>query len=104
VKYIYEECMNEMREYTRHQGFYTPCSIDEHQQLLTKLMLVVSELGEAAEAVRHGDEANFREEIADTFIRLLDLVAHMHIDINQEIATKMEYNWSRPYKHGKKFG
>lgn len=93
-----------------------------------KLMLVVTELGEAMEAYRklsqktlnycgyHGGShlpaqelpeeqyrilTNFREEIADTFIRLLDMVGSFGIDIAQEIDRKMHINEGRPYKHGK---
>ena len=65
------------------------------------LMLIVTEIGEAMEGYRHQDQANFREEIADTFIRLLDLCGGLGIDIEQEIAQKCEKNKSRPYKHGK---
>jgi NTP pyrophosphatase (non-canonical NTP hydrolase) len=64
-------------------------------------MLVNTELCEAAEAARHKDYENFREEIADTFIRLLDLTGTMGINIEQEIVKKMITNEARPHKHGK---
>lgn len=64
-------------------------------------MLVVTELAEAAEAVRHSDQKNFEEEIADTFIRLLDICGTCKIDIDKAIADKMEYNEGRPIRHGK---
>ena len=64
-------------------------------------MLIVTELAEAMEAHRHQDHENFREEIADTFIRLFDLCGGMEIDIQQEIEKKSEKNKKRPYKHGK---
>lgn len=96
-----------------------------------KLMLVVTELGEAMEAYRHltdqtlsllhsgaisgemglyagdldsGQRAiaeNFAEEIADTFIRLLDMTGSLGIDISDSIARKMAKNEKRPYRHGK---
>ena len=65
------------------------------------LMLIVTELAEAMEAHRVQDHENFREEIADTFIRLLDLCGGFKIDIEGEIAKKSVKNKSRPYKHGK---
>lgn len=65
------------------------------------LMLVVTELAEAMEGYRHKDDANFREELADTFIRLFDLCGGLGIDIEAEIAKKAETNKSRPYMHGK---
>ena len=73
----------------------------ERDMMLGKLMLVSTEVAEAAEAVRHGDNKNFNEEIADAFIRLMDITAAMGIDIETEIFQKMEKNWQRPIKHGK---
>lgn len=65
------------------------------------LMLIVTELAEAMEAHRIKDDENFREEIADSFIRLLDLCGGLGIDIEEEIARKSLKNKKRPYKHGK---
>ena len=65
------------------------------------LMLIVTELAEAMEAHRHQDQDNFKEELADTFIRLLDLCGGLKIDIEEEIAQKSKKNENRPYKHGK---
>ena len=65
------------------------------------LMLIVTELAEAMEAHRVKDQENFKEEIADTFIRLLDLCGGLKIDIEDEIARKSSKNKNRPYKHGK---
>ena len=64
-------------------------------------MLIVTELAEAMEAHRHQDDANFKEELADTFIRLLDLCGGLSIDIEEEIYKKSLHNKNRPYKHGK---
>jgi len=68
-----------------------------------KLMLIVSELGEACEADRKGNIENFYEEIADVFIRLCDLVGYLELDIETEIAMKMNINKNRPKLHGKKY-
>ena len=67
------------------------------------LMLIVTELGEACEADRKTNFENFKEEIADTFIRLGDMCCALNIDIESEIEKKMEYNKTRPFKHGKKY-
>jgi NTP pyrophosphatase (non-canonical NTP hydrolase) len=78
------------------------------------LMLIVSELGEACEALRHNNTQNktynkvwkkdtFEDEIADTFIRLADMCQAMGIDIEWQIQKKLEYNKTRPQKHGKEF-
>lgn len=70
--------------------------------MLGKLMLVVTEVSEASEAVRNDDVENFREEIADSIIRLLDIASTTGMDIHYEIEKKMEINKQREYKHGKK--
>lgn len=89
------------------------------------LMLIVSELAEAQEALRRNKfnpylpeytnkklnivkfkkytKDTFEDEIADTFIRLADLCGYLNIDIEKFIIAKIEYNKTREKKHGKKF-
>lgn len=43
------------------------------------------------------------DEIADTFIRLLDLCGRMDIDIESHILLKLQYNKTRPRLHGKTY-
>ena len=74
---------------------------DEKRNIGEALMLIVTELAEAMEAHRVQDQENFREEIADAFIRLLDLCGGLKIDIEGEINRKSQKNKNRPYKHGK---
>jgi NTP pyrophosphatase (non-canonical NTP hydrolase) len=74
---------------------------DADRNIGEALMLIVTELAEAMEAYRHQDDENFKEELADTFIRLFDLCGGLKIDIAEEIAKKSEKNKNRPYKHGK---
>lgn len=74
---------------------------DEKRNIGEALMLIVTELAEAMEAYRKEDQDNFKEELADTFIRLFDLCGGLKIDIEEEIARKSEKNKARPYKHGK---
>lgn len=86
------------------QGFKTPRAFDTEQlkmEMLGKLMLVVTELSEAAEAVRHGDWANFKEEMADTFIRICDITATTGMSLKLASHEKMIVNAARPHKHGK---
>ena len=80
----------------KEKGFW-----EKERNIGEALMLVVTELAEAMEAHRHQDQDNFREEIADTLIRLFDLCGGLGIDIQAEIAKKCEKNKLRPYKHGK---
>ena len=80
----------------KEKGFW-----DEERNIGEALMLVVTEVAEAMEAHRHQDQENFKEEIADTFIRLLDLCGGLGLDIEEEICKKTLINKERPYKHGK---
>lgn len=41
-------------------------------------------------------------EFADVLIRLLDDCARFGIDLEEEYARKMSYNWTRSYRHGQK--
>lgn len=66
------------------------------------LCLIHSEVSEALEAYRNQDHDNFREEIADVAIRLLDFCEYYNIDLEKEILKKHETNVQRPYKHGGK--
>lgn len=96
------------------------------------LMLIVSELGEALEAIRNNKfltpemklyyvermsqlpqgfsmttfdnviKDTFEDEIADAMIRLLHLSAMLDIDIDFHVNEKLLYNSKREYKHGNK--
>jgi len=78
-------------------------SSSENNLIGNLLMLIVSELAEAQEGLRHDDINNFREELADVAIRLGDLCGGLKIDLEAEIIKKMAVNAARPYKHGKAF-
>ena len=92
--------LNELAEYCHaiavEKGFW-----EQERNIGEALMLIVTELAEAMESHRHQDDDNFREELADTFIRLLDLCGGLKIDIEEEIDKKSQKNKNRPYKHGK---
>jgi len=82
------------------KGFYDEAAA---RNVGEALMLCVTELAEACEAARKGDDENFAEELADTMIRIMDLAEHMDINLAREIVNKMKINMQRPPKHGKKF-
>jgi len=108
----------------KEKGFW-----DNERNTGEMLMLVVSELGEAMEALRKGKKADlvnylnvtradadlfdvsfkqymkdtFEDEIADSIIRLLDMCGGLGIDIDTHINSKLKYNATRPRLHGKQF-
>jgi len=85
-------------DWRENKGFET-----NWDNVMAKLMLVVTEVSEAVEAYRKDDlRHGFPEEIADTFIRLFDLCGSLDIDIEKYIEEKMAVNETRPYKHGKR--
>lgn len=100
-------------------------------QVMSKLMLIVTEVAEAAEVYRAGkyfpslsdcymlnSEGEYvlyddsieppakpegaGSELADVIIRMLDLAKTLNIDLGVEIARKMRYNAIRPERHGGK--
>jgi NTP pyrophosphatase (non-canonical NTP hydrolase) len=88
-----QKCM----ETSKKNGFVTT-----KENMLGKLMLVVTELAEAAEDVRHESWEHFGEELADTMIRVMDIAANMRVDLEFEIDRKMKINEDRTYLHGTK--
>ena len=69
---------------------------------LARLMLITTEVAEAAEAVRVADTDNFALELADIAIRLGDFSADEGVDLNDSVVAKMKKNADRPMLHGKK--
>lgn len=76
------------------------------------LMLMVSELSEALEGLRHGNPPSdhipqfsaVEEELADVVIRVMDFAIQRGHNVPEAILAKMEFNNGREYKHGgKKF-
>jgi NTP pyrophosphatase (non-canonical NTP hydrolase) len=94
-------------------GYDSPLRVDQKQFIMylwraNRLMLIVSELGEALEGLRKNNfsskphSGGFVEELADTQIRLLDMFEAEDIDIEKVINEKMEYNDTRPRMRGDK--
>jgi len=91
----------------KKKGFYK-----KKGNVLEKLVLIHSEVSEAVEDYRNGmmqtyeptrhKPCGFPIELADIIIRVCDLAEYLKIDLNEAIIFKMEYNKTRPYKHGGK--
>ncbi len=83
------------------KGFWEDVELTDVRHLLSLLMLVNTEVSEAAEAVRKGDHLNLQEELADICIRVFDFAEGLGFNLEQAIVNKMQSNESRPRKHGK---
>lgn len=74
------------------------------------LMLMVSELAECIEALRHGNQPDDKipeftgesAELADVIIRMLDYDGG-HVDVGSAVVAKMQMNTGREKRHGKLF-
>lgn len=96
----------EIHEWAKGKGFWGDgtyyVGFNSAEFMLCKLMLLTTEVAEAAEAVRVGDYENFKEELADIAIRLFDLAHATGVDLEEAIRVKMEINKLRPRMHGKR--
>ena len=85
------------------------CPYDRNKSEL--LMLIVSELGECCEGLRKGNPKSnhipkfsfAEEELADVMIRIGDMAQACGYRLEEAIRAKLEYNKTRPQKHGKEF-
>lgn len=46
---------------------------------------------------------SFEDELADTFLRVVDFTGALRIDLEKHIELKAKYNRMRGYKHGKQY-
>lgn len=101
-----KELAKHIHQANKEKGFWPP----EGRNTGECLMLMTSELGEAMEA----DRKNLMDshlpqfkglyvELVDCLIRILDFLGAMGVDVDAILQAKLEYNKSRPYKHGKEY-
>lgn len=73
--------------------------------------LIHSEISEGVEEVRKGTDPIYYEgpkpqgeliELADAVVRIMDYCGYKGWDLESAIKLKMDYNETRPYRHGKK--
>lgn len=92
-------------------GFWDHDIKDQAIIAASKIALIHSEVSEALEIIRVDSYVADRDcpafralsiELADIIIRVLDLAVYFQIDIGPAILAKIDFNLTRPYKHGKK--
>jgi len=74
------------------------------------IALIHAEISEALEGLRHGNQrskiipevSEAEEEIADALIRIMDMAFLRKWNIPKALFLKLEYNKTRPYRHGGK--
>lgn len=112
----------------RSKGWYDGLPSDpttDPHIIPARLMLIVSEVSEAMEEMRHAGSdmetlsrvdmsepiptqpgkrkpVGFASELADVVIRVLDLAAYLGIDMTEAIRVKMAFNETRIQRHGNK--
>lgn len=91
----------ECHQYAKGAGFWDELDPNDVHHVLSKLALIHSEVSEALEAARKGDDENFAEELADILIRIFDLAGATRVNLGFALIQKMNKNKTRPYKHGK---
>lgn len=83
---------------------------DEQRSIGTLIALLHSELSEALEAARCGNQpddhipeySGLEAEMADVVIRIMDLAQAEGLDVAGAIIAKARYNDGRAFKHGGK--
>src|SRR5689334_10701593 len=99
--------------YVAHQNSVEHGFYENEFNLGEKFMLMVTELAEGFEGHRKNiahlpDEhcpeyTNLEVEVADTMIRIFDFAEYKKLKLAGAILAKMDYNATRPYKHGKQY-
>lgn len=105
------DCVNESYQNALEKGWW-----EDNRSVGELIALMHSELSEALEEHRNGhsvEKVYYNEnkpnkpegvavELADCVIRIFDFCGRYDIDLESILKLKMEYNSTRPYRHGNK--
>lgn len=90
--------------------WFTQCQGFDRKNFDGDVMLVVTELAEAVEADRKPgpsshipDFTGVEEEIADAMVRLFHLAGKYKLRLGNAFYEKMQFNFTRPVRHGKRY-
>ena len=72
------------------------------EEIFTSAVQGVNFTDAVNEVIQANKPEGIPSELADIVIRVADLCGYYGIDLEAAITEKMEYNKSRPYKHGNK--
>ena len=105
----------------QNKGWYDGVTKLSDVNIPEKLALIHSEVSEALEEYRLNPATisdhhyatpetpgalrkpvGFPSELADVIIRCCDLAGHLHIDLEEAVREKLEFNKTRPRRHGGK--
>ena len=105
---MFDELAEEIHKNAVNKGFWDRTA--DPIFLAKQMMMIVSEVSEAMEALRKDmDPDQISDEFADIIIRTLDLYAgiaeagYVKKSLDYAIKEKMERNTHRPKKHGVRF-
>ncbi|MCD5398254.1 MAG: hypothetical protein LR120_00725 [Dehalococcoidia bacterium] len=107
-----KELIRDSHQISKDHGWWE----DPNKSVGELLALVHSEISEALEVYRdlgkeglsknwveeNGKPEGFTVELADAIIRIADMCGAYELDLEEALTKKMEYNKSRPYRHGGK--
>lgn len=121
------ELIKECHRNSKEKGFWqeniellkSNLEVNKMSFIMSKeLLLIISEIGEALEALRNNKlteninnfydfeseiKDTFEDELADVCIRIFDICGFFGIDLQKHIELKMDYNSKRGYLHNKLF-
>jgi len=97
----------QIHELAKEKGWW-----DKPRNFGELIALTHSELSEALEASRQDFNkpsakipgfTEIEEELADVYIRILDMATHYNLKLGEAVLAKLDYNAGRPHRHGKLF-